>query len=100
VNQPDLFSLPVEPLPVYQAGSRTSKAAAEQARAFAPSQRDRIAAWLRTEGQRGGTQIEAEAALGIKRQSLCPRFRELEQAGLIRKTVETRFGAVVYRANE
>ena len=82
---------------MYQPGSATSKAAAERAVDFADSQRARVFKWLAGREQ-GGTQIECHAALGIERHSLTFRFRELEKAQRIRKVVDVRDGARVYKA--
>lgn len=96
--QPSLFDQPPTPdRLVWQPGSDTSKAAAQRAERFADSQRARVYAWLVMQGTHGGTQEEVSIAVGIKRQSLCPRFRELERAGQIEKGAESRGGGHVYR---
>lgn len=83
----------------YAAGSDTSYAAALQARAFVSTQGLAVWRWLRTQAK-GGTRKDAEAALGIKPQSLCARLKALEEAGAITKTEARRDGCVVYRATD
>jgi len=65
---------------------RTSREAAGSMRGAAKAQRIRVLQWLEPRGDLGGTQEEASDALDISRQSMCARFWELEQAGLIEKT--------------
>lgn len=100
MDQPDLFSVPAPPTLPYQRTSRTSKAAAVQAVRFSQSQRSRILTWLTAQGEQGGTQIEARAALKLDAQSVCPRFWQLEKDEVIRKTAIDRGGATVYRLNK
>jgi DNA-binding MarR family transcriptional regulator len=76
----------------------TSRDAAIRAQHSATTQRLRVLEWLTTRGPRGGTMREAESELRMKRQSLCPRFSELEVRGLIRKTSAKRDGCRVYES--
>lgn len=80
----------------YAAGSETSREAALRASAFVSEQGVRVYRWICEQGLRGGTQKEAEAALGIARPSLCARFKGLEDAEAIRKTRQKRAGCVAY----
>lgn len=77
-------------------GSETSYEAALKASAFISQQGLVVYRWLRDRHSYGGTMAEAEQGLGIKRQSLCARFRALEEAGAIRKTEKKRGGCQVY----
>jgi DNA-binding MarR family transcriptional regulator len=75
----------------------TSREAAVAAQDFAASQRSRVLAWLRDRWSHGGTQKEAAEALDIARQSVCPRFDELEKSGdIIRSVSERRLRCRVY----
>lgn len=94
MTQPSLFT--VSPVPAYQRGSQTSKAAAVQAVSFAPSQRERVQQMFATGD--GWTQRELSERTGISRQSICLRVRELEKAGVIRKAGQQRAGCEVYEA--
>jgi hypothetical protein len=80
----------------FAAGSQTSFEAALRASSFVSKQGLEVYRWLRDRGSYGGTMAEAEAALSIKRQSLCARFRALEQTGAIRKAEKKRSGCGVY----
>ena len=82
----------------YQRSSDTSKAAAARAQHFVGEQGETVLIWIQARGERGATQKDAAAALGIGRPSLCARFRALEQTHAILKTAERRGGCVVYRA--
>lgn len=82
----------------YQRGSDTSRDAAIRAQAFVGEQGATVYAWIASQGAHGGTQKEAERALGIGRPSLCARFRALELTSAILKTGERRGSCVVYRA--
>lgn len=73
-----------EPLSLPHAkGSATSKAAAEQAAAKAPSVREIILAVLRRRGLCGATDDELERELGLSHQTVSARRRELVQAGFV-----------------
>lgn len=83
------------------AGLPLFAAATEAGRALAADQRARLARDLEGSGVLGLTQDEASVRLGIPRQTLTFRFRELEGDGLAVKTDRKRptmFGrlAVVY----
>ena len=85
-------------LPYASADSDTSRDAALRALQFCGQQGLDVLAWFRARGDRGGSQIEASAALGIARASMCARVRALEQAGELVKTTERRGGCAVYKA--
>lgn len=82
----------------YQRTSETSRAAAQRAKRFAPSQADRVLAWFRQQGSRGGTQKECDRALGIGRPSVAARVNGLERDRLIDKISATRERCAVYVA--
>jgi hypothetical protein len=67
----------------FQAGSDTSHDAAVEAQAFAGTQQARYLAWLTSKGAHGGTDAEAEAELGMRRQSICARRGELMKRGAV-----------------
>ena len=71
-------------------GSRTSHAAAEAIEGVSGQQRSRVLAWFVSKGHRGGTSDELEDALGLSHQSAGPRIRELEKAGQLNRTTNTR----------
>lgn len=104
----DLFAspAPVDPAAVsptgtpYQRGSATSKAAAASAQTWAGAQAERVYRWVADQGERGGTQKECDAALGIGRPSCCARFRALEQTHRLMKTHAKRDGCYAYVAME
>lgn len=67
----------------FAAGSETSHEAAIRAQKFVNRQGLVVYRWLRKRGGFGGTQREAAEYLGITRQSLCARFKALQDAGAI-----------------
>ena len=79
--------------------SDTSRAAALRAQSFIGAQGRTVLAWFVACGAHGGTQIEASAALGIGRPSICARVRALELTGRLVKTSGRRGGAAVYQAS-
>lgn len=81
----------------FASGSETSYEAALHAKTFIGEQGVRVFRWLKSRGEYGGTQREAEADIRISRQSLCARFKALEDAGAIRKTRVKRAACVVYQ---
>ena len=89
--QPSIFEQP------YQAGSDTSREAAERARKFIGRQGLTVLAWFVARGAYGGTQREASEALGIGRPSVCARCHALEQTGqLVKLPGATRQRCAVY----
>ncbi len=80
----------------YAPGSDTSYEAALRASAFVCQQGLRVYRWVRAQGPHGATQKEAETALGITRQSLCARFKALEDVDAVQKTARRRGGCGVY----
>lgn len=93
----DLTPVPVRRLPPFQRGSATSKAAAERARSFVGPQGERLYAHYVACGTFGCTDAEAELSIPMKRQSVIPRRRALEQAGRVRKTDVKRGKCAVYQ---
>ena len=77
------MSLALWDLP-YAKGSATSKAAATHVAPRAGSMRARILEFIVARGAHGATMEEIEIGLGMKHQTVGPRKRELETAGLIR----------------
>lgn len=88
--QGDLFG--VRPTPAYVRGSATSAAAAAGVRDSAETQRGRVLDALREAGRRGLTDEEMQGVCGIEGNAQRPRRRELEKAGLIERSGETRAG--------
>lgn len=89
--------------PPHVAGSKTSRAAAQQARAILGSQQHQVLLAIRSSGKRGLTCDEIEEQLGGRHQAISARVRELFLKGMITKaeaTRPTRSGrqAVVYLA--
>jgi hypothetical protein len=80
----------------FQSGSDTSRDAALKARDFIGKQGRDVLAWFTVRALNGGTQMEASAALGIARASICARVHALEKVGKLRKTDERRQGCAVY----
>lgn len=78
-------------LPVHN-GTATSIAAAEAIQHKINATHERILALFDAPMWRdkGLTQADAHELTGISRQTLCPRFSELERAGKIRKTDRAR----------
>lgn len=87
------------PLPLFEPPPRrvavTSQAAAASVAKHMPAMRARVLAYLRQRGSFGSTREEAAVSLAMLIQTICPLFRELADAGLIRpagRTRETRSG--------
>ena len=70
------------PLP-YKRDSDTSIAAATKARPKAPAYRTAILGYLVGRGALGATNEEISLAMGIKIQTVCPRMKELREAGTV-----------------
>ena len=87
--QLDLFADPRPPLPAAN-WTKTSRAAAHAIREGAQLQRQRVLAFIVDEGDRGATNDELVAQLGVLLQSTCGRANELWKAGLIRDSGRTR----------
>jgi hypothetical protein len=68
----------------------TSRDAAVAAQSFFVSQQQRVLDWFRSRGAYGGTMGECEAALLMKRQSICARVDELRKAKQLIDTTEIR----------
>lgn len=83
-----------QPILPWQAGSETSHEAAVHAKAFAGEQQQRVYRYLQSVD--GATQKACSEVLGIGRPSIAARFRELEQLGMISKTLQRRAGCCVY----
>ncbi len=71
-------------------GSPTSRAAAERAAARAPSQVDRIMAYIHERGEVGATIDELVEALDILSQSASARVNGMRRDGLLRDSGKTR----------
>jgi hypothetical protein len=104
VIEPSLFDnlqpSRVQPMPPHARHSATSHDAAIKARRFIGEQGERVLAWFKSRGLQGGTQIEASAALGIGRPSMCARVNALEHRGDLTKTDARRGNAAVYLAKD
>lgn len=92
---------PVLPPPVpFQKASATSQAAAESIRTFAPSQANRVLAYIASTGHRGAICDEVVEKISMAVQSVTPRINELAKKGLIvdsrrvRRTKRGRMGVV------
>lgn len=71
-------------------GTDTSVIAAEMIEGVTETQRRRVMDYVTARGDQGATQEETALALDMGRPATCARFWELEGAGSIRKTTETR----------
>lgn len=101
---PGAFGQPREPTLPHN-GKPTSRAAAVAAEPRAGTDRARILEFIRACGERGCTRDEAAEALGLGGNTVRPRWRELEKAGLIVNAGQTRrnrndLRTEVYRAKE
>lgn len=81
MGQPSLF----DPLPPYQPGSATSRAAAEQIVPHASAQEMHVLAALHQRADAGANQYEMHRMTGLRASSLCARCNALEGRGLIEK---------------
>ena len=100
-GQPDLFG-GLSPRPestyrsaAYQPRSETSRAAARLVRPKVGTQRAYVLAYIESTGRTGSTMHEAAGALRLPLSSMCARFSELSERGLIRRTDvvrETEYG--------
>lgn len=103
-EQIGLFGVGGEEEDLPHSGSRTSRAAAKDAKRRAPSQRDRILKCIRDAGEYGRTDDEIELLTGLSGNTVRPRRGELRDRGKIwkdpEKTRPTRSGsqAAVWRA--
>lgn len=89
---PGAFGQPRETLP--HCGKETSRAAAEAAEPRAGTWRAKVLEFIRSQGKNGATRDEAVEALRMNPNTLRPRWKELEEAGLIRNA-----GVTVRNAN-
>jgi hypothetical protein len=78
--------------------SDTSHDAAIAAEAFAGRQQVQYLTWLRSRGQRGGTDAEAEAEIPMRRSAVCARRNEAMRCGLVVKTDQRRGACAVWCA--
>lgn len=74
----------------YQQHSETSRRAAKQAKAKAPTEREKVLAYFRKQGERGATDDECQQALGMDPSTQRPRRVELWRARLVVGTPVTR----------
>lgn len=77
------------PLPVHN-GTSTSVAAAESVRVHAGSLRAMVLDFIRSKGDVGATRAEIEDGLNMSGNTVRPRVKELQVAGLVRDTEATR----------
>lgn len=87
--QLSLFPEPI-PFPPFVYTSATSYEAAEKVGRKTPSQRERIWAFIASEGEHGATREEIERELGLSGNTVRPRVAELLKVGRIRVAQETR----------
>lgn len=77
--------------PPFQAGSRTSRAAAEAIKPKRATQAERILDFLRERGEEGATIEEISIALHIKESSVCARLGwDLVKVGAVEQTKHER----------
>ncbi len=67
--------------PPFKRDSETSIAAAKDVRPKAPSYRAACLGFVYGRGRAGATNEEVATALGMKIQTVCPRMKELREAG-------------------
>lgn len=71
------------PLPPFQPGSRTSRQGSRDAAAHAPTQAERVLAFIAKRGARGATRAEIEAGMGLRISSVCGRVKALQEEGKV-----------------
>ena len=81
---------PIEPYPPAQRDSHTSMAAAEAIEPKTATLRRAYLNWLRSQGEVGGTDEEAQDALAMGGSTQRPRRVECVQGGLVRDSGRTR----------
>ena len=79
-----------EPLPPHQAGSATSRAAAERSAPRQAGRRARVLAFITGQGAHGSTRDELSAALDLPVHTLTSPVRALLDSGDIVETTRTR----------
>jgi len=79
-----------EPLPPHQAGSATSRAAAERSAPRQAGRRARVLAHITGQGTHGATRDELSAALDLPVHCLTSAVRKLLETGDITETTRTR----------
>ncbi|MBX9609715.1 MAG: hypothetical protein K2Y51_26130 [Gammaproteobacteria bacterium] len=96
------LSLALRDLPApFQRDSETSRQAAEEIRPRAQSYRAACLGFVYGRGRAGATNEEVGKALGMKIQTVCPRMKELREAGELvdsqmRRETESGRAAVVW----
>ena len=73
-----------------QRHSATSLAAARQIEPHLGRLQAMVLEYVKAQGSRGATDLEMQEALGLDGSTLRPRRRELQKAGAIYRTIETR----------
>lgn len=90
MNQLDLFNQrPRQPEPPHN-GSATSREAAEEIEPTAATLRAKVFDFIKKHGSNGATDQEIQIALQMQGNTQRPRRKELEEAGLITDSGETR----------
>lgn len=87
-----------ETYPPSQSGSPTSVLAARSIATKAPSQAQRILAYLKAQESRGATHLEISEALGLPINVICGRFNALRTARLVYATGDVRINASTHKA--
>lgn len=74
----------------YVPGSETSEAAARAVQTRAPTQRQKLVAYLLEQGPEGATTDQLKQISGLGNSSVCPRLRELHRDGEVVCLTEVR----------
>lgn len=88
MNQPDLFSISPPVAHYRRTDPATSRDAAQTVRSS--ELMARVETWMLSRGTRGGNSLEMAEDTGLDRVTLSPRFKPLEQAGVLIRTDERR----------
>jgi len=79
--------------PPFRRGQETQAAAAEAIAPRTKTLRDRCLSYIRARGERGATNEEIAAALGLRLQTVCGRVAELRDLNWIEDSARRRAGA-------
>ena len=88
MNQPDLFTNPPPTAHYRRTDPATSREAAQAVRSS--ELQARVEAWMLARGTRGGNSLEMAEDTGLDRVTLSPRFKPLEERGVLVRTAERR----------